>query len=51
MEHELEAQMLRCQGQKELEQNLLNEGFLQLQNPIFTELSIRETKDFDIPEV
>ncbi|VDK38374.1 unnamed protein product, partial [Taenia asiatica] len=50
-ERELEAQVLRCQEQKELEQNLFNEGFLQLQNPIFTELSIRETKDFDIPEV
>ncbi|KAL5109453.1 hypothetical protein TcWFU_009433 [Taenia crassiceps] len=50
-EHELEAQMLRRQEQKELELNLLNERFLQLQNPIFTELSIRETKDFDIPEV
>ncbi|VDM16383.1 unnamed protein product [Hydatigera taeniaeformis] len=50
-EYHLEAQMVKCQRQRESEENRLNGGFLQLQNPIFTELGIRETRDFDIPEV
>ncbi|KAH9284573.1 hypothetical protein ECG_02153 [Echinococcus granulosus] len=50
-EHKLEVEMSKCQNQRELERNLLNGELLRLQNPIFTELIIRETEDFNIPEV
>ncbi|KAM7535253.1 hypothetical protein Aperf_G00000100172 [Anoplocephala perfoliata] len=50
-ERELEERLTNCKTQMNSERSRLNGEYLKLQNPIFTELSIRETKDFDLPEM
>uniref|UniRef100_A0A5K3FA75 CENPF protein n=2 Tax=Mesocestoides corti TaxID=53468 RepID=A0A5K3FA75_MESCO len=50
-EIELENCTSKRQAEVSSECNHLNGEFLKLQNPIFTELSIRDTMEFDVPEV
>ena len=50
-EHELETRLSKYRAQEEFEKHRLNVEFLKLQNPTFTELSIRETTEFDFPEM
>ncbi|VDN98085.1 unnamed protein product [Rodentolepis nana] len=50
-ERELEGKVTKCKAQMNSVRSQFNGEYLKLQNPIFTELSIPETKDFELPDI
>lgn len=50
-ERELESKLTESRAQTDSVRSQFNGEYLKLQNPIFTELSIPETKDFELPDM
>nr|CDS30703.1 expressed protein [Hymenolepis microstoma] len=50
-ERELEGKVSKYKAQMNSIRSQFNGEYLKLQNPIFTELSMPETKDFELPDI